>query len=510
MADIKQIEELQFDNTVTKDSKGSVILGKLTGPCADFISPTRNGRKYSEELWEKVFNDPIVKEYFECGGIFGELGHPADREETDMEKIALCMPKPPVKDKDGHLIATFDILDTPNGRILKTLCQYGYKMGISSRGSGDVITDYNGEEAVNPQTYQFNAFDAVLLPAVKEARLSFTENLKRNLTFKQALSESLDNATDAERKIMQETINNLNLDIKDNEVNDNKDINDESLNIDEVTEERAVDNNEAVLEELQSTLLQKSELESKVISLQEKLSVCYAKESVLEEQIQKQKSSISKLVNVSTQNTALQKEISSLKEELEDRDRLIEQQKKQVVRLQEKVTDSTKAKTSLSENLNAKRSELDSLKEQVNKERLENTNEIKSLEKAVETLKEELTKKSSTYSKKLEQSNALVEKYKNIASRAVDKYIDSQAIKIGVSSNEVKNKLPESYSFKDIDEAVESLQQYKLNMSKLPFNSSLTENIKVSMSPSKNESILPANSSSDDIDIQLLRLAGLD
>ena len=154
---IKRTEQLEYDGSINKNSAGSVILGRLSGPCADIESPTRNGRKYSQELWEKVFQNPIVKEYFNCGGIFGELGHPVDREETDMEKICVCMPEPPTKDKNGLLMGHWDILDTPNGRILKTLCQYGYKMGVSSRGSGDVITDYDGQESVDPDTYSFTS-----------------------------------------------------------------------------------------------------------------------------------------------------------------------------------------------------------------------------------------------------------------------------------------------------------------------------------------------------------------
>ena len=43
-------------------SGNPAILGTLEGPCADIVNPTRNGRKYSEELWEKVFSDPIVEE----------------------------------------------------------------------------------------------------------------------------------------------------------------------------------------------------------------------------------------------------------------------------------------------------------------------------------------------------------------------------------------------------------------------------------------------------------------
>lgn len=43
-------EELKFDDSVKQNSKGQVILGRLYGPCADFINATRNGRKYDESL----------------------------------------------------------------------------------------------------------------------------------------------------------------------------------------------------------------------------------------------------------------------------------------------------------------------------------------------------------------------------------------------------------------------------------------------------------------------------
>ena len=49
-----------FKYSVKQDDP--TILGVLEGPVADIINPTRNGRKYSEALWEKVFNSDIVKE----------------------------------------------------------------------------------------------------------------------------------------------------------------------------------------------------------------------------------------------------------------------------------------------------------------------------------------------------------------------------------------------------------------------------------------------------------------
>ena len=152
---LKQIREgVKYQKLTEEEKKSRHILGRLVGTCADFINPTRNGRGYSEELWENVFNSDIMKEKIANRVCYGELGHPEDRTEIDMEKVAICLAEQPVKNSKGQLEAVFDILDTPNGRILKTLCDYGSTLGISSRGQGDLITDSNGNEAVDPDTYE--------------------------------------------------------------------------------------------------------------------------------------------------------------------------------------------------------------------------------------------------------------------------------------------------------------------------------------------------------------------
>ena len=63
-------ETLAFKELTPEEKTKRGILGRLYGPIADIINPTRNGRAYSEELWEKVFNDnEIVKELLSKGGI---------------------------------------------------------------------------------------------------------------------------------------------------------------------------------------------------------------------------------------------------------------------------------------------------------------------------------------------------------------------------------------------------------------------------------------------------------
>lgn len=212
----KMSKKFEYKKLTEAEQKSRGILGRLVGPCADFVNPTRNGRKYSEKLWENVFSNPIMQEKIKNRCVFGELGHPADRTETDMEKIAICLAEQPKKGQDGKLYGVFDILNTPNGRILKSLCDYGCKIGISSRGQGDLITDMDGEEAVDPDTYDCECFDAVLLPGVEAARLTYvTESLntKNRKGLKVALTENLKSANDSDRKIMEDTLKNLNINL---------------------------------------------------------------------------------------------------------------------------------------------------------------------------------------------------------------------------------------------------------------------------------------------------------
>lgn len=492
-------EALKLDDSVKQNSKGQVILGRLTGPCADFIHPTRNGRKYDESLWEKVFNDPIVNEYFEAGGIPGELDHPTDRLETCSEKIAIMMPDKPTKDNNGNLIASFDILDTPNGRITYTLAKYGYKLGISSRGGGDTYTGADGEEHVDEDTYDFHGFDIVLLPAVKSARLQLQESLQNGKTFKQAINESLEKATPDEKKVMTETLNNLNIEYTSEKSIDKED--------------EAVDNAEAnVINQLQESLLANQTLETKITELQEKLSVCYAKEAKYEEDINKYKSAIQNLSSQAKNAKALQSKVSILEEELKNKDNIIKESKDRDHKINN--INLTKQK-SLTETLNTKtleltkaNSQIKNLQENLRKQENEAKVKINSLQEELSEQKKNLSIKTSEYSNKLSNANKLVEQYRQTAKTAVNKYIESQATRLGVKSKDILDRLPSNYSFKDIDTICEDLSEFKLKVSNLPFN---VEKSKLTIKESKETSKLRAKAGLDDdtVDDSLLTLAGL-
>ena len=202
---MKILEALQMQPLSEEEKASRHILGRLYGPIATTKEKTRNGRGYNKELWERALSDEIFREKVANKSLFLELGHPLDREETDMEKVCACIPEMP-KIVDGDLYAYVDILDTANGRLLKTLCDYGFVPGISSRGSGDIMSN----DEVDPETFFLETWDIVQLPAVKKARLSVCESLGSK-TLTMALRESLEKASDDERAEMKETLDKLDI-----------------------------------------------------------------------------------------------------------------------------------------------------------------------------------------------------------------------------------------------------------------------------------------------------------
>lgn len=153
-------------------------LGTIYGVCADFKEKTRNDNFYSRKLWENVFKDPLVKESLEDRILFGELGHPQDRLETDITKACIVMTDYEFDDNEGVVKGHFDILNTPAGKIFKSLLDYGCVCGLSSRGEGDVIEE-NGQNNIDENSYYFVGFDVVALPAVKKAKPSLQESVNR-------------------------------------------------------------------------------------------------------------------------------------------------------------------------------------------------------------------------------------------------------------------------------------------------------------------------------------------
>lgn len=189
------IIEAQNSNTVYEEGKSSGILGKLKGVFADYKNGTRNSdRLYCEELWDnRVFGNEDVMEALQTKTLFGELDHPeGDRCETLAKNAAITITKLEKNINEGVIYGEAEILDTPTGRIVKSLADSGAKLGISSRGMGEEIYS-EGRNIIDPETYDFITFDVVVTPANTKARVSLTESKSNNKlteSFKKEINES--------------------------------------------------------------------------------------------------------------------------------------------------------------------------------------------------------------------------------------------------------------------------------------------------------------------------------
>lgn len=507
---MEKVREFTYQKLTPQEQQKRGILGRLVGTIADFKNPTRNGRLYTESLWDQVFNDPITKEKIATKTILGELNHPRDREEIDMEKVAISLAEVPKKCTDGTVKGVFDILDTPNGRILKTLCDYGCKIGVSSRGTGDVVEDWSGNQTVDPKSYQFECFDAVLLPSVKAARPSYVnESLEKDNGLRKALNEDLNKATPNDKKIMQETLKQLNIDIIDKKLNE--DVNTHNNSVINKNSSTTVGNAEVdeAIKSLQESLKQKQALELQVKALNEKLSVCNAKETRMTEALQQSRNEAS---NFKKELEKVNAQVDSLQSQLDEKSKLVESQDRRLKMMSKRIESQTNKQQQLTESMTKNTDEVKRLTEQLNSERSKSKQQIASLNESLIQLNESLEEakqdtviKDREMAKKMKHAQQLIEHYKKVANTAVDKYIISKAKVIGVKPSDIKSRLDENYSFKDIDSICEEIVNNQLNVTSLPFN--VKKPVKVSITESK-EPIVPKSGLDDDIDPQLMSLAG--
>lgn len=170
----------EFSSKYTKPG----CLGSLRGPIASWKSPTRNNTVYGKEIWTKVFSLAWVKEALETLTLFGHADHPDDgKVESKLMLAAVVLTDYEINDKDQCVYGSFDILDTPSGRIVKALAVYGCVLGVSSRGKGKV--DKKGKDLiVDPDYYIFGGFDVVANPSVQIARMQSDLHESQNLDIK--------------------------------------------------------------------------------------------------------------------------------------------------------------------------------------------------------------------------------------------------------------------------------------------------------------------------------------
>lgn len=164
-----------------------------------FGEENRNVRDYPIEVPKiSILESSYVKEMLKNKTLLGEPHHPKDRNEVWCNEVSHAIVDMWMSPDDKYLMIRIDILDTPSGRIIKTLVDYGCVLGISARASGKT-RKVKGRLTVVPEAYKFRTFDIVTNPGFELARLTkVNEEVDDGLSLKEGferLIESTDLST---------------------------------------------------------------------------------------------------------------------------------------------------------------------------------------------------------------------------------------------------------------------------------------------------------------------------
>jgi len=159
---------------------GEHILAKIKGQFFVPNGKSRNGRFYPSALWERVINDPTVKNRLNKRVMFGTVGHDAELNDKAVREglISHFMTNIGIDD-NGRGMGEALILNTPTGRILNTVLRAGSQLFVSSRANGTFKGKHDGLPVVDEDTYDIDGWDFVIDPGFLEANPSVSESLKK-------------------------------------------------------------------------------------------------------------------------------------------------------------------------------------------------------------------------------------------------------------------------------------------------------------------------------------------
>ena len=155
-------EHLSFDQAkivLESEGEGDKKSLHLNGICIQGDIRNQNQRVYSSREIDravKTLNEQISGGY----SVLGEVDHPADLK-INLDRVSHMITKMWMDGPNGY--GKLKILPTPMGQLIQTMLESGVKLGVSSRGSGEV--DGSG----NVQGFEIITVDIVAQPSAPGA-----------------------------------------------------------------------------------------------------------------------------------------------------------------------------------------------------------------------------------------------------------------------------------------------------------------------------------------------------
>ena len=155
------VEEVQY---ITEEKENGGKNYKIKGIFLQADIKNRNGRIYPMEVLEKEvtrYNKKFINEK----RAYGELGHP-EGPTVNLERVSHMVTE--LYPDGKNFIGEAKIMETPMGKIVKSLMNEGGKLGVSSRGMGS-LDQKNGANYVRDDFYLATAADIVADPSAPNA-----------------------------------------------------------------------------------------------------------------------------------------------------------------------------------------------------------------------------------------------------------------------------------------------------------------------------------------------------
>jgi hypothetical protein len=157
-------EEISKVEFIT-EGKGTAKKSYIKGIFLQAEQVNRNGRMYPLSIMEREVNR-YNENFVQKGRALGELGHP-DGPTVNLDRVShkICE-----LHRDGNnFIGKAQLLETPMGKIAKSLIGEGVCLGVSSRGVGSLKMTNEGHKIVGEDFMLATAADIVADPSAPDA-----------------------------------------------------------------------------------------------------------------------------------------------------------------------------------------------------------------------------------------------------------------------------------------------------------------------------------------------------
>lgn len=161
----EQVEDFKYLEEVSGEDKNLYIEGIFL----QSELKNRNGRVYPLAVMENAVNI-YTKTSIDKNRALGELCHPKDNDvNIDLQRASHKIVS--LKQEGNDFIGKAKIMNTPMGKVVKTLHEEGVQLGVSSRGLGSIQESVECKLVKN-DFFLCTAADIVHDPSAKDAFVS--------------------------------------------------------------------------------------------------------------------------------------------------------------------------------------------------------------------------------------------------------------------------------------------------------------------------------------------------